>query len=69
MIDRTKAELGSQVRVFAPPVNESTRFTEAFGLGKTVFEIAPDIPGAQAYRQIAKEIVTDDERQTNDSTR
>jgi len=60
VIERTKDELGSSVRIFEPPVNESTRFTEAFGQGKTVFEIAPDIPGAQAYRNIAEEIVSYD---------
>lgn len=57
VIERTKDELGSQVRIFEPPVNESTRFTEAFGMGKTVFEVAPDLPGALAYRKIAEEVV------------
>jgi chromosome partitioning protein len=57
VVERTKNELGSQVRIFEPPVNESTRFTEAFGMGKTVFEVAPDLPGAQAYRKIAEEVV------------
>lgn len=60
VIDRTKDELGSQVRIFEPPVNESTRFTEAFGMGKTIFEVAPEIPGAHAYRKIAEEVVRHD---------
>ncbi len=33
------------------------RFTEATGQGKTVFDIAPEIPGAHAYQSIAQEIV------------
>src|SRR5438067_1806492 len=57
VVSRTKAELGEQIRVFETPINDSTRFAEAAGLGKTVFETAPEIEGAQAYRQIAKEIV------------
>jgi chromosome partitioning protein len=57
VVGRTKAELGDRVRVFATPVNDSTRFAEAAGLGATVFETAPEIEGAQAYRQIAQEIV------------
>ncbi len=57
VVSRTKAELGEHVRVFQTPVNDSTRFAEAAGLGKTVFDTAPEIEGAQAYRQIAKEIV------------
>jgi len=58
VVERTKEELGGTVHIFEPPVGESTRFTEASGQGTTVFEIAPDIPGAIAYRTIAKEIVS-----------
>lgn len=57
VVARTMAELGDAVRVFETPIHESTRFAEAAGQGKTVFEIAPEIQGAAAYRQIAKEIV------------
>src|SRR5215211_502463 len=56
VVARTKAELGRNVRVFDLPVNDSTRFAEAAGQGTTVFETAPEIEGAQAYRQIAEEI-------------
>ena len=56
VIDRTKAEVGEEIRVFDIPVNDSTRFPEAVGQGKTVFEVAPEIQGAEAYRKIAKEI-------------
>lgn len=57
VVERTKSELGESFRVFEQTVNESTRFTEASGQGTTVYEVAPDIPGAVAYRAIAKEIV------------
>jgi chromosome partitioning protein len=57
VVTRTKAELGGEIRVFEQPINDSTRFAEAAGQGATVFETAPDIEGAHAYRQIAKEIV------------
>lgn len=57
VISRTISELGNQVHIFTTPVNESTRFSEATGIGKTVFETNPDLPGAQAYRSIAAEIV------------
>ena len=53
---RTMEELGDSIHIFQPPVSESTRFAEAAGMGKTVFEIAPNLPGAIAYRQIAEEI-------------
>jgi chromosome partitioning protein len=57
VIDRTRAELGGQVHIFETPVNESTRFTEATGSGKTVFDTNPVLPGAKAYRAIAEEVV------------
>ena len=57
VVARTRAELGDHIHVFRTPINDSTRFTEASGQGKTVFELAPTIEGAQAYRAIAKEIV------------
>jgi chromosome partitioning protein len=57
VIDRTRQELGEACYIFNHPVNESVRFAEATGQGTTVFDIAPDIEGAQAYREIAKEII------------
>jgi len=56
VVKRTREELGTQIHVFATPINDSTRFTEASGQGMTVFDIAPQIEGAQAYRTIAEEI-------------
>ena len=56
VIDRTIEELGQQFHVFNHPINESVRFAEATGQGTTVFDIAPDIEGAHAYKEIAKEI-------------
>ena len=58
VIQRTKKEIGDHIHLFDPPVHESTRFREATGTGKTIFEFAPEIEGAQAYRTIAQEIVT-----------
>jgi chromosome partitioning protein len=57
VIDRTREEVGRECYIFEHPINESVRFAEATGQGTTVFDIAPDIEGAQAYREIAKEIV------------
>ena len=57
VIARTKEELGDIVRVFETAINDSTRFPEASAQGKTVFDIAPEIEGAHAYRAIAQELV------------
>ncbi len=56
VLERTKLELKDRVKVFEPAVNESVRFKEAVAAGKTIFEHAPDIKGAEAYRNLAKEI-------------
>ncbi len=56
VLERTRVELQGRVRVFEPPVNESVRFKEASAAGQTIFEYAPAIEGAEAYRQLAKEI-------------
>ena len=57
VVARTKEELGDAVKVFDTPVAESTRFTEAVGQANTVFELAPELEGAAAYRTIAQEII------------
>lgn len=56
VVARTQAELGQQLHIFPTPINDSTRFTEASGMGKTIFDVAPEIEGAKAYRMIAEEI-------------
>src|SRR3954470_13672166 len=56
VIDKTKAEVGRECHIFEHPIGESVRFAEATGQGTTVFDIAPEIDGARAYREIAKEI-------------
>lgn len=57
VLERTKAELVGRVRVFEPAVNESVRFKEAIAAAKTIFEYAPNLEGAEAYRSLAKEII------------
>lgn len=59
VLGRTRIELQGRVRVFEPAVNESVRFKEAAAAGKTIFEYAPDIEGAEAYRSLAKEIINE----------
>lgn len=43
--------------LFDHPINKSIRFAEAPIDGLNIFEYAADIPGAQAYRKIAKELI------------
>jgi len=41
------------LKVIEPPVRKSIRFAEAPAAGETIFQRAPKVPGAEAYRQIA----------------
>jgi chromosome partitioning protein len=45
------------IPVFEPPVRKSIRFAEAPAQGRPLLKIAPDHPGVNAYRQIAKSLV------------
>lgn len=56
VLQRTKQEIGGRVKVFEPPVNLSVKFEEAASLGETIFEHAPEIRGAQAYKKLSEEI-------------
>jgi len=56
VIERINTELAGHVNVYQMPINESTTFNEAAGQAKTIFEYAPDVQGAQAYRQLAEEV-------------
>lgn len=40
--------------ILEPPVRKSIRFAEAPGRGRSIFEHAPDTPGAEAYRALAR---------------
>jgi len=44
------------VEVFEPPVKKSIKFAEASQAGRSILSYAPSHPGAEAYRQIARQI-------------
>ena len=56
ILDRVQEELAAEVRIFTVVVPETVRFREAAGIGKTIFEYAPDTQGAAAYRMLAEEV-------------
>jgi len=63
VVERVKAELAGNIRIFEPMVNEEESFKEASGAGKTILEYAPDTEGAEAYRCLAKEVISESERE------
>ncbi len=42
--------------VIAEPIRKSIRFAEAPAVGRSIFDYAPNIPGAEAYMRIAEEL-------------
>ncbi|MGH2811575.1 MAG: ParA family protein [Actinomycetota bacterium] len=45
------------IPIFEPPIRKSIRFAEAPAQGRSILKTAPDLPGAQAYREIAKTLL------------
>lgn len=45
--------------VLDPPVRKSIRFAEAPARGRSILQHAPDCPGAQAYRELARTLHAD----------
>lgn len=60
VLEQTKEEIGGSLRIYDAIVPESVRFKEAAALGKTIYEYAPESPGALAYEQLAKEVSAGD---------
>lgn len=52
-------EVGSRyaIPIFEPPVRKSIRFAEAPAQGRSLLKIAPEHPGSQAYREIARSLI------------
>jgi chromosome partitioning protein len=46
-----------KIPVLEPPVKKSIRFAEAPSLGESILDYAPDSSGAQAYREIARQLL------------
>jgi len=61
VLEYVETHLGGRGIHIYQAVPDSTRFQEAFGKGKTVFELAPEVPGALAYRQIAEDMIKREE--------
>lgn len=57
VVDFTRDEFGKQVRVFDTIIERSVQFAEAQGLRKTMLAYKPKDKGAQAYRNLAQELL------------
>lgn len=47
-------------RRVCPPIRYNVRLSEAPGYGQTIYEYAPDSPGAEDYQQLVERIAKDD---------
>ena len=57
VIDVTRRAFGSKIRVFSATIPVSVRFKEAPAAGKSILTYAPGSEGANAYRQVVKEVM------------
>lgn len=57
ILEELVREFAQEIRVFDTPVRRTIRFSEAAAAGRPIFEHAPGNPGAEAYRQVAMEIL------------
>lgn len=55
--DAITSQYGNGIRIFEPLVKRSVRFAESAVAGQSILAFDPKGQGAQAYREVAKEIV------------
>ncbi|MBE3583419.1 MAG: ParA family protein [Limnochordaceae bacterium] len=56
ILETLETRLAQVIPVLEPPVHRSIRFSDASQARRSVFEIAPDVPGAAAYQQLAQAV-------------
>jgi len=57
VIEVTKKAFGDRIRVFSTSIPTSVRFKEAPAAGMTILNYAPNTDGAEAYRELAREVL------------
>src|SRR4030042_1801038 len=57
VIEVTKKAFGDRIRVFGASIPTSVRFKEAPAAGMSILNYAPNSEGADAYRELAKEVL------------
>jgi len=56
ILERTRADLADVIPIYDIVIPETVRFREAAAKGQTIYEHAPDSPGAEAYTRVAEEV-------------
>jgi chromosome partitioning protein len=59
VLDETRETLGQHIKVFETVIRETVRIKEAPIEGKTITEYMSNHPGAQDYRDLAKEVINE----------
>ena len=57
VIEVTKKAFGDRIRVFDTSIPTSVRFKEAPAAGMSILNYAPNTDGAEAYRELAREVL------------
>jgi chromosome partitioning protein len=57
VMEVTKKAFGDRIRVFSTSIPTSVRFKEAPAAGMSILNYAPNTDGAEAYRELAREVL------------
>lgn len=57
VLEAAHGQYDGHVRVLDSAIPETVKFREAMGMGKPIFEYAPDSPGAAAYQVLCDEVL------------
>ncbi|MFS8573355.1 MAG: roadblock/LC7 domain-containing protein, partial [Clostridia bacterium] len=57
VLETVVREFGGDIPVFDTPIRRSIRFSESAQAGRPIFDYAPDNPGVEAYRRLAREVL------------
>ncbi len=69
-IETIRSTFGEHLRVFPDTIPIAVKVAEASAKGQSIFSCDPDCPAAQAYMNLAEEVIRDAEReQTRNQTR
>lgn len=56
VVEKTRHDLEGVTMVYEMCIPETVKFREAAAAGKTIYELAPDTPGANAYMDLSREV-------------
>lgn len=57
VLEAARAQYEGHIPILTMQIPETVKFREAMGLGQSIFDYAPETPGAMAYQMLVSEVV------------